>query len=322
MIFIVVFGLRQVNVSIATAGGGAAGTGDEEGRAAAGTCTVVKDLGCFDQELGGDAKCFNISDQSALGYGRASLEGCLDYCWRMRAADDNGAAPVSYIGLESGYQCWCSTAAPGHANSSACPSLPISRCDSKCGLPPPPPPQPPLPNGTTCGGGWALRAYEVDCSHSSTVPPPRRRLGDTIAAFATADESDAVAVATVAGASGARLNVSVFISSWDSSLPPQGSPAAQAAPPPQPVALHVALPPGSALRIASSAIVKIDEQHANPRAAYLEMNTGWPSAAQLKELEAASAATEESLKVAAGGMHVELTMPPNAAYTVLLHLES
>jgi hypothetical protein len=52
------------------------------------------------------------------------------------------------------------------------------------------------------------------------------------------------------------------------------------------------------------------------------MHTGWPSAAQLKELEAASAATEESLKVAAGGMHVELTMPPNAAYTVLLHLES
>eukprot|EP01046_Picozoa_sp_COSAG06_P048692 COSAG06_NODE_7329_length_2544_cov_8.932106_3_plen_323_part_00 len=276
----------------------------------AGGCVVVEDLGCFNQQVGHDASCFNVSDQSALGYGGASLESCLDYCWRWRAADDNGARPVSYIGMESGYQCWCSSQPPGHVNTTACPSTPIEECDAACGVPPPPtPPNPPLPSNETCGGGWRLRAYRVDCSGDS---PPRRRHGDTVAAFATTNMA-------------ARNNVSVFLSSWDASLPPQGSPSAATFSAPPPVTVRVVLAEvaggggGGGRRITKASVVRIDEAHGNPRTEYLKMNTTWPSASQLAELKRASVVTAEALTVG-DGKSVELMMPANAAYTVLLEL--
>ena len=57
----------------------------------------------------------------------------LDYCNRHGAAEDAGGSAVKYAGLESGYQCWCSTRAPGAAataadNTSRCPSAPLSEC--------------------------------------------------------------------------------------------------------------------------------------------------------------------------------------------------
>ena len=156
-----------------------------------------------------------------------------------------------------------------------------------------------------------MRAYKVDCG--SAVPPPRRRAGDTIAAFATADSD-------VHHREAGGRNVSVFISSWDSSLPPQGSAAARMLAPTAPVAVRLAVRAGSG-RISAASVIRIDEQHANPRAAYLEMNATWPSAPELERLHAASAVVEEGVAVSPDGASVELAVPPNAAYTVLLRLE-
>ena len=108
---------------------------------------------------------------------------------------------------------------------------------------------------------------------------------------------------------------------WNASLPPQGSPAAKEAPPPPPVAVHVALPAGSSQCIVAASLKRIDEAHANPLAKFLEMRTKFPSPSQMSELKAASMVTEEKLQVATGGKRVELMMPPNAAYTALLKLE-
>lgn len=155
-----------------------------------------------------------------------------------------------------------------------------------------------------------MRAYKVRCS-ASPLPPPRRRPGDTIAAFATTFEDNG---------STKRRNVSVFISSWDASLPPQGSPLAHSKPEPVPVVVDLTFAPGATTRFVGASVMKIDEEHANPRAAYLKMNTTWPNASQLKELQAASAVTEDPLKVRPDGRSVELLVSPNAAYTLLIQL--
>jgi hypothetical protein len=120
-----------------------------------------------------------------------------------------------------------------------------------------------------------------------------------------------------------RNNVSVFLSSWDASLPPQGSPSAATFPAPPPVAVRVALAAvagGGVRRITRASVVRIDEAHGNTRAEYLKMNTTWPSAAQLAELKRASVVTAEALTVMGDEKSVELMMPANAAYTVLLEL--
>jgi hypothetical protein len=117
--------------------------------------------------------------------------------------------------------------------------------------------------------------------------------------------------------------VSVFLSSWDASLPPQGSPSAATFPAPPPVAVRVALAAvagGGVRRITRASVVRIDEAHGNTRAEYLKMNTTWPSAAQLAELKRASVVTAEALTVMGDEKSVELMMPANAAYTVLLEL--
>ena len=117
-----------------------------------------------------------------------------------------------------------------------------------------------------------------------------------------------------------RNNVSVFLSSWDASLPPQGSPSATTFPAPPPVAVRVALAAvagGGVRRITRASVVKvrIDEAHGNTRAEYLKVNT-----AQLAELKRASVVTAEALTVMGDEKSVELMMPANAAYTVLLEL--
>ena len=112
--------------------------------------------------------------------------------------------------------------------------------------------------------------------------------------------------------------MSVFLSSWDASLPPQGSPSAATFPAPPPVAVRVALAAvdgGGVRRITRASVVRIDEAHGNTRAEYLKVNT-----AQLAELKRASVVTAEALTVMGDEKSVELMMPANAAYTVLLEL--
>ena len=285
------------------------------GHGGGGGCVVTKDLGCFNQQLGSDGSCFNQSDQSALGYGNASLTSCLDYCYTHGAAEDDGASPVKYVGMESGYQCWCSVRPLG--NSTACPPTPVAECDSPCH------------NGlhwttnlgnATCGGSWRLRAYQVDCDPALPLSDKWRRTpADLVAAFATTTTTVQLAVARAATA--ARSNISVFLSSWDASQPPQGSPTAAAAGVQSPVTVQVVLSPHSAMRLEVAQITRVDEGHANPRVAWLAMGSPpVPSTAQLQQLDLASAVNTEALAVQGGQRQVNVEIPPNACYVLQLQV--
>jgi hypothetical protein len=113
------------------------------------------------------------------------------------------------------------------------------------------------------------------------------------------------AFATVHEASGVQQQPSVFLSFWENGGPPSYRDNRTVT-----VAVKGATPPSQATEY------RIDEEHANPLAAWQAMGRpNGPSAAQLKVLVAASEVTPVPLVLSIGT--VTVTMSPNSAVVVV-----
>lgn len=279
-------GHQRLNVSIAAS---QADTVGAEG------CVVQHELGCFNQQKSKD-NCWPSVDNGGSVINRTSLDlkACLDFCWRQGAADSGSGeglgGPVSFVGLEAGRECWCSSK-PLLSNGS-CPLVPASQCNASC----------PGQANESCGGPWRLRAFAVKCAPPA---PARVKPEQYVSAFATSDGG---------------ANLTVFLSTWDerAGTPHDNPNGTDIDCIPDDVSctrsITLSLPSGACG--GGAMLHRIDHESANPKSAWVSMGSPRkPNAEQLQRLMDASVVPITPLAPASNGKFV-FAMPPNGAYMV------